>query len=554
MRNFSFGTIVMMVAMMVPFIAKAQLAGGTYTINSGAATGGTNFISFGAAVTAMASGISGPVVFNVVAGSGPYTEQVTIGNITNASATNTIKFNGNGATVQYTATATYQGVLMMNGAKYVKIDSLTFKTLSVTYGTGAILYNTCNFDSLTRCTFDLGSVTSTVAANSQGIRISSVANSTSTTVSGATNSYFGYNKINGSTGTGSCYYGVFSYGPNNNNVFAYNLVQNFYYFGMYMYYGVANKILYNTITRQNKVNPYYYGHGVYAYYMNAGTQIVGNRIHTFQGTGFTTTYSYFYGLNLNYNIGTAADPFLVANNVMYNMPIYYGIYNYTSTNGQFNYILHNTIACDSVYANTSPNYGMQLYYPTATMLVKNNLVSIRGGGTGTKYGVYTYPSFTTPNALSRNNVFVSTTQPGTAYYSQYNNTNYSTFAAFQAANTGQEVGSVSVVPNFTAPGAGNFAPTNTAMFGNGANVQTLVPIDIIGQSRLAAPAPGAWEFQANGVNNAGMVSLVEPLGRYCPGAVPVKATIYNGGTNNITSVKVNWSLNGVVQTPITYTG
>jgi PKD repeat protein len=52
-------------------------------------------------------------------------------------------------------------------------------------------------------------------------------------------------------------------------------------------------------------------------------------------------------------------------------------------------------------------------------------------------------------------------------------------------------------------------------------------------------------------NNAGVVST----NLYnCPGTFDIKATIENAGSNQIKSVKVNWSKNGVVQTPVTYTG
>ncbi|MCW8897886.1 MAG: fibronectin type III domain-containing protein, partial [Flavobacteriales bacterium] len=68
----------------------AQLAG-TYTIG---ATG--NYATFTDAVNALSCGISAPVIFNVLTGSGPYNEQVTITPVIGASATNTITFNGNG--------------------------------------------------------------------------------------------------------------------------------------------------------------------------------------------------------------------------------------------------------------------------------------------------------------------------------------------------------------------------------------------------------------------------------------------------------------------------
>jgi hypothetical protein len=192
------------------------------------------------------------------------------------------------------------------------------------------------------------------------------------------------------------------------------------------------------------------------------------------------------------------------------------------------------------------------YYPTATCEFKNNLFSLTAGGTGTKMGLYASSGLSAGTVLERNMIYVNSTQTGPQYHSYISSVYYNTLSAFQAAFPTQEVGSVSVNPNFVAPATGDLHPQNTQMFAKGVNLQAFVPTDFAGQARLAAPAAGAFEFQANGTNNAGMVTLVEPLGRYCPGSVPVKATIYNGGTNNITTVKVNWSLNGVLQPQLTY--
>lgn len=530
--------------------AHAQLAGGTYTINSAVATGGTNYISFGAAVTAMASGITGPVIFNVVAGSGPYTEQVTIGNITGTSATNTIKFNGNGATVQYNSTTTYSGVLMLNGAKFVKIDSLIFKTTNVTYGYGANIYNVSTSDTITRCTFDCTSVTSTSSINSMGLRIATTATGTSTTASGANNLYFANNKILGGTAAGGPYYGLYVYGTSTGCVFANNLISNFYYYGMGINYTGANNIFRdNEITRATKTSVTY-GYGAYITSGAAGLRFERNKVHTLGGTTGTTATVYCYPFYFSSLAGTAANPAYIINNIAYDMNLvtYYAIYASSCANTN---IYHNTVNADIPVSSSSYAYGFYLY-PSGTMEFKNNVLNVTGGGTGYKYGIYAYNGWTGP-ALARNVININSTQPGSQIPFSFVYVDYPNLASFQTAYPAQEVGSVSVNPQFAAPLTGNLAPTNTAMFAKGVNLQTIVPTDIVGQARLAAPAAGAFEFQANGSNNAGMVALTEPLGRYCPGSVPVKVSIYNGGTNNITSVKVNWSLNGVVQTPVTYT-
>jgi hypothetical protein len=54
-------------------------------------------------------------------------------------------------------------------------------------------------------------------------------------------------------------------------------------------------------------------------------------------------------------------------------------------------------------------------------------------------------------------------------------------------------------------------------------------------------------------NDAGVVSIDTPV-TFTTGLQPVVARIRNYGLNQITSVNVNWELNGVAQTPTTYTG
>jgi len=79
----------------------AQLSG-KYTIDSKNASEGTNFATFNDLSDSISAlGVSGPVVVDVIVGSGPYNEQVTfktngLADSIKPSATNTIKINGNG--------------------------------------------------------------------------------------------------------------------------------------------------------------------------------------------------------------------------------------------------------------------------------------------------------------------------------------------------------------------------------------------------------------------------------------------------------------------------
>ena len=119
---------------LLPGIAFSQLSG-TKTINP---TGG-DYSSFTAAVNALvAQGVSGPVVFNVAAGT--YTEQVIIPEITGANAANTITFQsptGDSSLVVLSFNATLAAsnyTLLLNGSDYIVLRKITIQALGASYG------------------------------------------------------------------------------------------------------------------------------------------------------------------------------------------------------------------------------------------------------------------------------------------------------------------------------------------------------------------------------------------------------------------------------------
>lgn len=55
-------------------------------------------------------------------------------------------------------------------------------------------------------------------------------------------------------------------------------------------------------------------------------------------------------------------------------------------------------------------------------------------------------------------------------------------------------------------------------------------------------------------DDAGVINLTEPTGTFCSGSQSVNAVIKNFGNDTITSASVNWSVNGTLQTPVTFSG
>src|SRR4051812_41743642 len=107
----------------LPLSLSAQLSG-TVTINSANPTGGTNYQSFGALTASLASGITGPLVVNVITGSGPYNQRVTFNQVPGASPVNTITINGNGCllTCSNSTNSSQPWTLGLNGTDYLHVN------------------------------------------------------------------------------------------------------------------------------------------------------------------------------------------------------------------------------------------------------------------------------------------------------------------------------------------------------------------------------------------------------------------------------------------------
>ncbi len=70
-----------------------------------------------------------------------------------------------------------------------------------------------------------------------------------------------------------------------------------------------------------------------------------------------------------------------------------------------------------------------------------------------------------------------------------------------------------------------------------------------------APANGQsyyWGVQKKGFNNGAVAGVMAPKPPFCPGNQPIVVSLKNAGKNRINSVTVGWSVDGVPQTPYTY--
>ncbi len=487
---------------------------GTYTIG---ATG--DYPTFADAINVVTTlGVCGPVVFNVLPGT--YTEQVTIGDIVGASATNTITFtsstgNAADAVLQFGASSSSNNwVFKLNAAKWVIIDNMTVKSVSSgNYGRVIDFDNFAENNTVSNSNIESVPVTSSYAAC---IYSETEANSYNTIANN--------HLLNG-------YYGIYFRGSSSamelDNIITGNTIEGFHYYGIYSYYQNGITINNNTLMNSSASSSNY---GIYAYHCDGPTTITNNHVNL-NPSGTT------YGIRAYYCNGTQTDPALIANNfvvqsqgtgTVYGMYVYYS--NYVN-------IFYNSI---NITAGSSTG-GRGMYFGSGSsgygniQALNNNVVNTGGG-----YAFEITSSAASSGYLSisdHNNLYTSGSN-----LCKVGTTNVPDLAQLQAM--GSDSNSVSVLPVFTAfDDLHTFSPNLNNIGTPVAEVTT----DIDGELRDAStPDIGADEFTpAN--DDAGITGFVG-LDAVCPGVVDVVATVFNFGLLDISTVTIDWEINGVPQT------
>ncbi len=484
----------------------AQISG-TVTVNSGLATGGTNYQSFSAlANTLNIGGVNGPLVVNVVVASG-YTEQPSFNVISGTSATNTITINGNGALLTFNSSSSSQPwVLALNGADYMFFNNLNISGTG-TYAFACAVANGATNNMFSSCTFSVPLGTST--------------NQIPVVLSGNVLGY-SYQSNSGDYNTwSSCimsggYFGISMWGSNStpynigNKVLNCNIT-NWYAMGIYHYWYSKNYILKgNTIQRPNRTSSTTI-YGIYSYYAE-GTMIDGNRIqnlfdsHLSSTNSCTGIYNYWNGAG-----GGKSNPNTVRNNIISDIKhngTIYGIRAYYIDG----YVYHNTISLDYAGSTSGTTYGLYCIGTSGyDVEIKNNLVSVSRGGTGTKYVMY---SGSTSNIIWDKNNYYLTSTSGTNYLGYYTSA-VTSLAALQLQ--GIEANGFNVNPAYTNAAGQNYIPTATALNNVGAAVGVYSDVNTNPRSGTQ-PDIGAHEFLSINCVGTPSVNTVSPASyTLCPG-------------------------------------
>jgi trimeric autotransporter adhesin len=476
----------------VRLLVNTTLNGGTYTINNALPTGGINFNSFKDASLSLQCGITGPVVFNVASGSGPYNEQLIIPAV-NTSATKTVTFNGNGATIAYEPTDPDEtAVIKLNGTDYITFDSLNVNVLGSTfgYGIGIQLANDADHNTIRRCKIDVN--TTTTNNLYAGIVINpGVSNPGNPNI----HSKCDTNTVINNTVTGG-YYGIACSSKSNvvgqeqsiGNIIRNNILKDNAGYGIFIS-GTGHSVLDNNDISQPTRTALTGFTGIIVFGANFGATVSKNRIHDLSGR-VKASNEQLEGIHFERSVANATYPNMVLNNMVYNFSgngWQYGLYTISSNYVKF---YHNTVSLeDTASKSTGNTRGFGVFGSSSIGVeLKNNSIVIRRGGTGQKSCVYL--NINDPLQADYNNYYI-TSNGGINFIGYLAGGVYNTLSNWIA--TGKDANTISIDPVYFDLVNGDLTPTKIPFENRGTNLG--ITGDINNNTRSTTnPDIGAIEF------------------------------------------------------------
>jgi hypothetical protein len=510
---------------------SVTIPGGTYNINSLLPTAGNNYNSFSDFFNlANCGSISGPVVLNVVPGSGPYNEQFVIEDIGGLSAINSITINGNGEAVEFnTANNLQPAVITLERASHITIDNLIIRSLGTSLGYGIQMRDSAHHNVVKNCQVEIPQNSTSI--NFAGIVLASG----NTAIIGAPN-FPHHNTIENNTITGG-YYGVTVIGNGNGianravgNKVLNNTIHEFYIYGLYSRSQEDYEYIGNDFARptRTQLSSYY---GMQLINDHVGGDISKNAFHTPFGQVTNTSIIYaFYSTGAS---GTAAKPNNMYNNLFYNLNnngTLYGLWNASSN--FWNYY-HNSFHVDDV--NPTAGLTYLVYYSGTSNSVdfRNNVLSMRRSGTSVKHLMYILGTGT--RTFNNNSYFLDLGLGNSSFGATSGIHN--TFSDWQTATT-QDANSVFIDPDFVFPSSGLLVPQVGAIYGLGANLLSVVPRDYLDTLRPNPPSSGAFEFNPPACSDPFSLDTIS--------LTTSSATITWGQVGSVTQWDIEWGPVGFV--------
>ncbi|RYZ96792.1 MAG: hypothetical protein EOP47_23095, partial [Sphingobacteriaceae bacterium] len=432
---------------------------GTFTINSNLPTSGTNFQTYTEAVFSLLDGVNGPVVFNVAAGSGPYIEQLNINEVPGASAVNSITFNGNGTTLEYTSTSSIsRAVLKLDGAKYTTFNNLVIHPVTTnapdSYGWGVALVRDADHNTIRNCTINIEAFRTFSGQNYIGIFVGGTDDFPNTNgISNCDNNIIDNNIINGGyEGINmNNYAGNFdiSFTSMDNNQVTNNRISNFINTGIYLIWNKGTLVQGNDIQNANTQNCT----AIQVDEKNYNLKINGNRIHNISTAAGSVDFN-FKAINVANCPASVSTVNTISNNIIYDIRNTGEQEGIGVTGSSFVNVYHNTVLLDNAATGSGVTTSGFYYESNIKVNFKNNIVAMLRQGTG--YGI-NLANAGADFSSDYNDIFVS----GTNVVGRRSG-NHATLAAWQAA-TGFDAHSTSQDPVFTSIATGNLKPTSAAI-------------------------------------------------------------------------------------------
>lgn len=484
---------------------------GFYTIGGAS----PDFLNFTEAANALIiGGVAGPVTFNVR--NGAYNEQISLPEITGMGPSNTVTFQseaGDSSLVALThsSSSTDNYTVQLDGADWFVFKNLSIEAASPSYGRAFVLQNGASHNRVENCELRGNSTTGTSA--NLAVVYTSVGNTEDE-----------YN-IFRNTRIREGSYGFYLQGINTNVPGSGNIIENCYlenqaYRGIFLQYQDAIRVINNQFVKNPSPAS---SRGVDCIAILNGSEISGN-----QFTGFDQ------GINLS-SCNGAPNAYIQISNNFIQTSGNNQTHSISSTSGSYQRLVHNTVRQLNTNVSSST-----LYLSNAKNTVAYNNIWANEGG-----GYVVYGANGSELAQSDNNNFF-TTGPILAYW----NGDIENFADWQSA-TSLDGQSINLDPFFLSPDG--YTVAQVSLNGNGSPFAGITE-DIDGESRNAShPDIGCDEFTPP-ADDAGISAVIPPTSPFAQGLQPVSAVIKNYGDNNLSSATIDWTANGILQTPVNWTG